>query len=184
MKATEILMYEHRVIEQVLDALEQATHRLANGEVIRPGFFIEACDFMTGFADGCHHRKEEGVLFPAMTAAGLPTEAGPIAVMLYEHDQGRTYTRAICHAARQLQAGETQARPTLVHNAHAYAGLLRQHIQKEDHILFPMADNVIPTPDHDRILADIERVERDDIGADVHQRYVTLAAQLVNEAQR
>src|SRR5450756_440878 len=65
MKATEVLMQEHRVIERVLDALETAANHLDRGHPVRPGLFLEAADFIAGFADGCHHRKEEGVLFGA-----------------------------------------------------------------------------------------------------------------------
>ncbi|MGE5602975.1 MAG: hemerythrin domain-containing protein, partial [Nitrososphaerales archaeon] len=65
MQATDILMEEHRVIERVLTSLERAAVRLDNGEAVRPGFFVDAADFVKGFADGCHHKKEEGVLFTA-----------------------------------------------------------------------------------------------------------------------
>lgn len=95
MKATDILMDEHRVIERVLTSLETAAAQLEAGRPVRPGFFIQACDFVKGFADGCHHRKEEGVLFPAMIERGLPREVGPIAMMLSEHEQGRAYTRGL-----------------------------------------------------------------------------------------
>ena len=74
MEATEILMQEHRVIERVLTTLEAGAARVDAGQPMRPGFFIEATDFVKGFADGCHHRKEEGVLFTAMVDSGLPRE--------------------------------------------------------------------------------------------------------------
>ena len=89
MQATDILMQEHEVILRVIGALEIETDRLAAGQDVRPGFFLDAADFIKGFADGCHHKKEEGVLFEAMTAAGLPQQSGPIGVMLAEHEQGR-----------------------------------------------------------------------------------------------
>ncbi len=54
-------MDEHRVIERVLTALEKAAGRLESG-LMRPGFFVDAAEFIKGFADGCHHKKEEGVL--------------------------------------------------------------------------------------------------------------------------
>ncbi len=77
MQATDILMEEHRVIERVLTSLERAAVKLDNGGPVRPGFFIDAAEFVKGFADGCHHKKEEGVLFTALVDAGLPREVGP-----------------------------------------------------------------------------------------------------------
>src|SRR5512136_1643014 len=106
MEATNILMEEHRVIERVLSTLEAAAERLGQNQPLRPGFFIDAADFIKGFADGCHHMKEEGVLFKAMTAQGMPVEGGPIAVMLAEHEQGRAFTRAMRQAAQRLQDGD------------------------------------------------------------------------------
>src|SRR5512142_354551 len=126
MEATEILMSEHRVIERVIAALETAAQRLQEDTPMRPGFFVDAADFIKGFADGCHHKKEEGVLFPALAEYGLPAEAGPVAVMLREHDQGRYFTRAMREAAVRL-ASEPAARDDVIRNALGYAALLRQH---------------------------------------------------------
>ena len=63
-KATDILKNDHRVIERVLGALEMGSARLRSGHPVRPGFFLDAADFIRGFADGWHHCKEERVLFP------------------------------------------------------------------------------------------------------------------------
>lgn len=82
MEATRILMEEHRVIEGVISNMEAGAKRLETGQAVRAEFFIQAAEFIKGFADGCHHRKEEGVLFPAMEAAGVARESGPIGVML------------------------------------------------------------------------------------------------------
>ena len=89
MKATEMLMSEHRIVEGVLTALEKATDRLEQKQSVRPGFFVEAAGFSKGFTDGCHHRKEEGVLFKALVRHGMSDTNGPVAMMLAEHDQGR-----------------------------------------------------------------------------------------------
>ena len=87
MKPTQVLMEDHRVIEHVLSAMQLAAERLSRDELIRPAFCINAALFITNFADGIHHRKEEGVLFPAMIDSGIPARGGPVAVMLAEHEQ-------------------------------------------------------------------------------------------------
>jgi len=181
MKATEILMSEHRVIERVIHALEAAAIRLDEGSEVRPGFFLEAAEFIQGFADGCHHRKEEGVLFKAMEASGVPAEHGPIGVMLYEHEQGRSFTRAMRGAAQKLESGESAAKQAVVENAFGYAALLRQHILKEDNILFPMADNSIPLNRQPQVAQDFETVEHEETGEGVHEKYLALAEKLEQE---
>lgn len=183
MKATDILTEEHRVIERVLDTLEIAAERLEKGQPVRPGMFIEAADFIQGFADGCHHKKEEGVLFPSMSAQGVPVQGGPIGVMLSEHEQGRIYTRAMRQAAERLATGDTQASQEISQNARGYVALLRQHIFKENNILFPMANRVIPPDQQDQVAEDFEHVEHEETGEGVHEKYLALAGALEKEIQ-
>ena len=178
MKATQILMEEHRVIERVITSLEQGADRLEKGEPIEPSFFIDAAQFVKGFADGCHHKKEENVLFKAMVGAGLPSQGSPVNVMLAEHEQGRVYTRAMREAAEQWQAGDQTARARVVQNARGYAALLRQHIAKEDGILFPMADQIIPLREQENVSEGFERVEHEETGEGVHEKYLGLANRL------
>jgi hemerythrin-like domain-containing protein len=181
MKATEILMQEHRVIERVLAALETAANRAEAQEPIRPSFFVDAADFIRNFADGCHHQKEEGVLFKAMEAAGMPSDDGPIAVMLSEHEQGRAFTRAMADAAAKWDAGDDEARRATATAARAYVALLREHILKEDSVLFPMAAHTIPHGKHASVSEDVERVERTEAETGAHRKYRELAATLEAE---
>jgi hemerythrin-like domain-containing protein len=182
MRATDMLKDEHRVIERVLSVLEQASDRVNSGGNVRPGFFLDAADFISEFADGCHHRKEEGVLFKVMEDAGLPSQGGPIAVMLAEHDQARGYTRSMREAAARWQRGDEGARTEVTHAATAYARLLRQHIAKEDQILFPLADRVIPSSRRGEVVAEFERVEASEERAGLHEKYLAVADALEQEA--
>ena len=181
MKATQILMEEHRVIERVIGTLEAGADRLERGDDISPAFFIDTSQFIKGFADGCHHVKEEKVLFPAMNDAGLPRESGPIGVMLAEHEQGRKYARALREAAEQWQSGDSTARPRVIANARGYAALLRQHIAKEEGILFPLADQVIPLQTQDQVAEGFEHVEHEETGEGVHEKYLALATKLAQQ---
>jgi hemerythrin-like domain-containing protein len=182
MKATQVLMDEHRLIERVLDALEVAAGRVSQGDMLRPAFFINAALFIKNFADGCHHRKEEGVLFIAMRDTGMPVQGGPIGMMLAEHEKGRLFTREIKDAAEQWDRGDLTARAAVVHNALGYVSLLRQHIVKEDTILFPMADRVIPVDKQEQVFVEFERIEEEETGAGVHEKYTALAEVLEKES--
>ena len=143
MHATEVLMEEHRVIERVLASLTLLCDRLEEGGEFQPAIFLDAADIMKRFADGCHHCKEEGVLFPAMEQSGVARQGGPIGIMLAEHEEGRRLTSAMREAAEKLVAGDASAKPEVLRHARSYVALLEQHIQKEDSILFPMADEVM-----------------------------------------
>lgn len=178
MQATDILMEEHQVILRVITALERGADQLERGGPVQPEFFTDAARFIKGFADGCHHRKEEGVLFRAMQTHGMPVNGGPIGVMMAEHEQGRMYTRGMAEAAERLSRGDEPARADVVANARGYAELLRQHIEKENGILFPMADQVIPPAEHAAVLDGFEHVEHEETGAGVHEKYLALAETL------
>ena len=177
-------MEEHRLIERVLTALQTAATRLDQGEELRPAFFLNAALFIKNFADGCHHKKEEGVLFIAMNAAGVPSQGGPVGVMLSEHAQGRLFTFEMRDAAQKWEAGDRSARPAVVQNALGYVALLRQHIYKEDNILFPLADRVIPPDQQEKVAADFERIEHEETGEGVHEKYLALAEVLEKESTR
>ncbi len=184
MKATEMLMDEHRVIERVLNALERAVNRLGRGEEVYLRFFTGTSVFIKSFTDGCHHKKEERVLFPALMENGMSNEEGPVAVMLAEHEQGRQLAHGIRLATERFQAGDLRMRESLVQNARAYISLIRQHILKEDKVLFPMADKVIPAAQHEKILTDFEKYDHDESGEDVHEKYYGLAERLERECLR
>jgi hemerythrin-like domain-containing protein len=182
MKATQILKEEHRLIERVLTALQTAASRVSQGVEMRPAFFISAALFIKNFADGCHHRKEEGVLFVAMNESGMPTQGSPIGVMLADHEQGRLFTFEMKDAAQKWEAGDSSARPAMVHNALGYVALLRQHISKEDNILFPMADRIIPLERQEKVNADFERIQLEDTAAGLYDKYLALAEVLEKES--
>lgn len=182
MKATDILMAEHRNIEGVLSALETATARLEAGDGLRPGFFRDAAEFISGYADGCHHHKEEDILFTAMVESGMPRNQGPIGVMLAEHEQARAFTRAMREGADAWEGGDDTAKARVLHAALGYAALLREHIMKEDNVLFPMAASQLGGSRGASVSAAIEELDRQEETEGTHQRFLDLAATLAAKA--
>ena len=178
-KATALLSDEHRVIERVLGALEKLTRKPAR-EALES--WKQALEFFRYFADQCHHFKEEKVLFPALEAHGIPRDGGPIGMMLMEHEEGRSYVRAMFAALGQIEAKDETAQASLFENARQYLRLLREHIQKEDEILFRMADEVIPADEQKQLLKDFEAHEAEEIGAGVHEKYLKIAQDLESTA--
>jgi hemerythrin-like domain-containing protein len=90
------------------------------------------------FADKCHHAKEEGLLFPALTQAGIPERGGPLGVMLSEHIHGRDLVRKMEDAL-----GNTLDYKKFATASKEYVSLLQSHIEKENSILFPMAERTL-----------------------------------------
>ena len=69
-----------------------------------------------------------------------------------EHDQGRAHVRAIEVAAQKALVGEAGQTAIIAENAKGYAALLRGHIEKEDDILYPLAERVLPEKVRSRML--------------------------------
>ena len=169
--ATQVLMDEHRGIERMLAAMEAQAPRLEAGEGGPVTLFEQGVDFLRNFADRCHHHKEELLLFPLLVERGVPSRGGPIGVLLAEHEMGRAEIRAMDEAIRRYRAGEVSALDELAASARRYVALLRQHIRKEDEVLFRMADDVLSSDDQARLAADFDRVEQDVMGPGTHERY-------------
>src|SRR5262245_58779307 len=118
MKPTEILSAEHRVIEQVLDCLERMAQGVESGH-LKLVDARSALDFLRTFCDRCHHGKEERQLFPKLMERGFPRRAGPLAVMLAEHDLGREGVRAMATALDGCERGSRAALASFVREARA-----------------------------------------------------------------
>ena len=171
MKATQVLRDEHEGILAMLAVVEMATERLRDGKSVPTDLFPNAVEFFQNFADKCHHGKEEGKLFPALVEHGMPQEGGPVGVMLEEHALGRAYIRAMSAAANKYAARDVSAVPALVENAQGYVKLLREHIDKENGVLFPMADNILSDDEQNELYKAFEQIESNEIGPGIHERY-------------
>jgi hemerythrin-like domain-containing protein len=141
---TKALVDEHRLILRMIALLEKNAPRTAEGNYLNWQFYLDGIDFIRQYADRFHHAKEEDVLFKALVDNGMPKENSPVAAMLMEHDQGRNFVRAMEFAVHEAQAGLTETYQAIADNALGYAALLRDHISKEDEILYPLAERVIP----------------------------------------
>lgn len=178
-RATDVLVAEHKVISQVLDCLDALADESAAPAQFQPQAAADIIEFLTQFADRCHHGKEENCLFPAMNARGLPSNVGPIAVMLTEHVEGRDAISRMRAELDGCRKSDAAAIARFKRAARNYTMLLREHISKENEVLFPMADSLLGDAGQKQVLAAFERVETHDMGAGTHEKYLALATDLV-----
>jgi hemerythrin-like domain-containing protein len=169
MKPTDELMNEHRVIERMLGIVSVACDRMEDGQEVERGLFVGATDFFMNFADRCHHSKEEKLLFERMQTRGVSGEVGPIAVMLREHQDGRAHVKKMTELSGQELSKKT--RDELVKASRAYVDLLSKHIQKEDNILYPLANQILTEEDQMELAHGFEEVEAKVMGPGAHEKY-------------
>jgi hemerythrin-like domain-containing protein len=181
--ATEILRKEHDAILRMLDATEELARRFRKHEHVEPQVLDHLLEFFRLFADRCHHGKEEDLFFPMLEKKGMPRGGGPIGVMLMEHDQGRGLVGQMAIAGKEYATGDSAAGLRWAAAAVDYAGLLREHIAKENEVLFVMAERMLTPAEQQELVQAFEKSEEEKMGAGTHERLHTMMDKLLAELQ-
>jgi len=142
-----VLKAEHQVILRVLDVLETLIDRPAGNGRLELAPLAQCVEFFQLFADACHHAKEEDLLFPVLEERGIPRDGGPIGMMLYEHRVARSLVARMHQALGGLADDDASSISSFHDAARDYLELLRQHIFKEDHVLFDAGDQAMNEAD-------------------------------------
>jgi hemerythrin-like domain-containing protein len=146
---TEVLRADHQLILRVIETLGGIVDAMGQGGEAPLERIRKITRFSVNFVDRCHHAKEERCLFPCLEERGVPRESGPIGVMLAEHEEGRRLVREITEVIDSCSESDHDLLAGLCDE---YAGLLTQHIFKENNILFAMADEVMTPEDQRSVL--------------------------------
>jgi hemerythrin-like domain-containing protein len=162
-KATQDLRKEHDAILHVLKIMDAMISDDKKEETEMLQYLREVVNFLKIFADKCHHGKEENHLFVELEKHGLPNQGGPIGVMLHEHNQGREYI------ALMNKCLETKDVKAFIAAAANYRDLLRNHIEKENNVLFVMADKLLDEARQDELFETFEQHEETIIGHGIHE---------------
>jgi len=163
-KATQDLRKEHETILFVLKILDKVMAANEEEDDVKLEYYDELIYFFKIFADKCHHGKEENYLFEALVNSGFQKEDGPIAVMLQEHRQAREYLEMMSDAVKREDLTGFND------NAEQYRDLLKNHIDKEENIIFAMADKIVDEESQDCLFEKFEQYEEEVIGSGVHEK--------------
>lgn len=136
--STASLRRDHDLIEKVVKAMDTTVQLLKQGKTIPESILIPTIDFSKNFTDVCHHNKEEQSLFPALGRAGMPTNFGPVAMMLMEHEKSREIAKKMESSSDiYLKSGDAKQ---LISDMEEYVEHITEHIWKENNRLFMMAE--------------------------------------------
>ena len=166
MQGLEQLAAEHAAVLDVLGHWDRAAALAAVGAPVPAALFTDMREFFAVFVNRCHQTKEEAVIFPALMAGA---EALLIERLRAGHDAGRLLVGQVGTAVEAYRAGDEVTARRLAEAARAHSTFLRKHIALETAELFPAVERVLSTSD-DQLVAAFERIERDEIGAGVHER--------------
>lgn len=157
--ATKNLENDHVNILRLIDVME----KMILVKSVNTDHFEKTITLIKSYADGFHHAKEENLLFPLMVKKGYSTEQGPIAVMLHDHAEGRDYVKAMTEGISGYKKGNEAALAKIYENMQGYIILLRNHIAKENNVLFRMADNALSENDQQELLKEFAKVENEGV---------------------
>ena len=179
MKPTDMLIQEHKVIEQVLACLERVVEPVeTQGSPLDADAVRDAVDFFHTFVDQCHHGKEEDHLFPALEAKGYSPDTGLTAAMRIHHEQSRTYVRGIEDSITAAAAGEARGLELFIKYTRSCIELLRKHSEKEDHSLYPAVDEKLTDCEQEELFDKLLRMQNDEIGAEAYEKCLAIADSL------
>ena len=181
--STASLRRDHELIEKVIKAMESTIQLLNDGKQIPESILLPVIDFSKNFTDVCHHSKEEKSLFPALEQAGLPSNMGPIAMMLIDHQRSREIGTEMEESAKTyLTSGDSTK---LVSDMKQYVEHITEHLWKENNKLFMMAEARLQyvSKKVDQELNDIEKSKLNDLGKS-REHYEQLADDLVRDVSQ
>jgi hemerythrin-like domain-containing protein len=98
--------------------------------------------------------------------------------MLAEHDEGRGYIRELQKGLEAFQKGDRHSADRIAQSAANYISLLRAHIEKEDTVLFPIAEANLSFDEQSQLYDAFQRLETEKIGAGRHEELHGLLDQL------
>lgn len=179
MKSTGILRDEHKITQQVLQASAREIASIRKTGGMKRINLENMLDFFTAFVGRCHHAKEEKLLFVKIEERGMAEVSIPIAVMLHEHEVGKAMIGAMRESI-QAAGGGRPAAAVLADNLAAYADFQSGHMDKEDKVLFPLADRLLTPMDHLVLIEEFAGIDIEELGEGGRERYCELAENLAN----
>lgn len=138
MEIIDTLMNEHKHIVSKMGAFSKGYESFCNDqEHIK--YYL---DFFRIYVDGYHHAKEEKALFPWMLEKNPALKNGPIGVMLMDHEQGRDLIKGTYLLLDKVEATNNPVKNQILSNMNQFFDHLYGHIQKEDNILYSIAESL------------------------------------------
>jgi hemerythrin-like domain-containing protein len=153
-RLVEILLQEHRNIEKLINVLEQELKVFDRRE--RPDYeiFQAIIDYFRGYPDSCHHPKED-IIFEILKQRN-PAVAGAVGDVEADHKIEAERLNRFARLVDDVLADQELPRETFHAAAQEFIEHQRQHMVKEERLLFPAALETLTPEDWARIDARID----------------------------
>lgn len=173
--AIDMLRREHDEIERLARVLRVLSARLLSGQRLPGADMDTAVALLRSYVDQCHYAKEENALLPALQHAGLALDSGPLAQVLAEHRAGRELVERLAQAAQEYGPCGVVAGRDFAALAQEYTDLMSSHVERENNILLPLAEQSLTGAAQLNIREEFDRLDSEVIG---EQRLAELRAEM------
>ena len=156
MRPTDLLKGEHDDVRGILKILQAMTDRLADGKQVDLEDLEWIFEFNRDYVDRFHHGREEYILYPSLKDEGVPE--CPLSELFTEHEIARSLAKAIrgyIEDYKQQEAG-SNIPPEIVAGCLSYIDLLLDHMDREEKIFFPLADECFTKEARDRMVEKLQ----------------------------
>lgn len=145
----EDLLQEHAILNRLLFIYDEISYRLENRLHLLPSTLNNTAKLMRSFTEDYHDKLEEEYIFPEFK--NNEKLAGLVKALKAQHDLGRTLTDYILAHSNDEDMSDEVQRLTLADVLRFYARIFRAHEAREDNIVFPAFQRIVPEEEYLKI---------------------------------
>ncbi|MFW9824028.1 MAG: hemerythrin domain-containing protein [Candidatus Thorarchaeota archaeon] len=147
------LMTEHRLIEKMIQLMEDEIGKMKKHNKANPLFIDTAVDFIRIYADKTHHGKEEDILFRDLEKKALsPNHTKIMNELVEEHIWARNKVGKIVEAKNDYLKGNVKVLDEIIELMKELVEFYPKHINKEDKHFFIPVMNYFTKDEQDTML--------------------------------
>ncbi|MBT4091593.1 MAG: hypothetical protein HOE30_24165 [Deltaproteobacteria bacterium] len=159
MSAMDILKKEHKLIQRYLDNMSVAQDLLGVRETVPPSVIDNSIRFAKEFMNKTHHFKEEYVLFLKLAEKKGGDIDPQIVSLRDQHERSRNLVSKIKETLSGYKKGDEIAFSTLAENMGYYVTLENQHLYRENHVFYPMAEKLFSAEEMSSFDSEFEKID-------------------------
>lgn len=146
-KTLNIIRDEHRSIAAILHGMEYLVQGIrARRKKVDPRVFNAMLYYLDTFSERMHHPKEDTYLFKAMRERSA--EAGThIADLEEDHARGEDALRRLAQCLIRYEEGGEREFPAFEREVENFVRNYRDHMRKEEDVVFPLAERLLSASD-------------------------------------
>jgi hemerythrin-like domain-containing protein len=175
------LKKEHAIILGVLEAAEHEVQEMRRRGAYDAAMIGGMLDFFRNFVHRCHQIKEERFLFVRLQRRISPGEGVSLVPLLRCHDDGRRQLNLIANMLLPAIQEDYWTVMTLADYVATYLELLRAHIEREEELLFPLAESHLTAEDAEELEHQFHDFILHEFGPDEYRRHRRLARELTQQ---